>query len=56
MENLQLVSDLGHKQLTLLEQKIARLLEGQRELKAEIRLLRFENKQLRDYKHVKQEG
>ena len=38
-ENLQLANDLGHKQLTLLEDKIDSLAK-------EIRLLRFENKQL----------
>ncbi len=42
-ENLQLANDLGHKQLTLLEDKIDSLAK-------EIRLLRFENKQLQgDY-------
>ncbi len=47
-ENLQLVSDDRHKQITLLEQKIDKLLEGQRELKSEIKLLRYEKKQLRE--------
>lgn len=47
-ETLQLVSDLGHKSLSLLEMKIDRLLEGQRQLKQEIRLLRLENKLLRE--------
>ena len=47
-ENLQLVMELQHKQLTRLENKIDSLIENQRELKAEIRLLRFENKQLRE--------
>lgn len=47
-ENLQLVTDDRHYQITILENKIDRLLEGQRELKAEIRLLRLENKQLRE--------
>lgn len=46
-ENLQIVSDLGHKQLTMLEEKIDKLLEKQDELMKELRLLRFENKQLK---------
>ena len=46
IENLQLVSDDRHKQITILENKIDKLLEGQKELKNEIRLLRWENKQL----------
>jgi len=45
-ETLQLVTDDRHKQITILESKIDRLLEGQRELKQEIRLLRLENKLL----------
>lgn len=48
IENLQLASDLGHNQLTALEKKIDSLVEGQRELKQEIRLLRLENKVLKD--------
>ena len=47
IENLQLVSDDRHKQLTILETKIDRLIEKQDELMVEIRLLRFRNKQLR---------
>ena len=47
-ENLQLVSDLGHKQLSLLERKLNKVLEKQNELMKEIRLLRFENKLLRE--------
>ncbi len=47
IENLQLVTDDRHMQITLLERKIDKLLDGQRELKMEIRLLRYENKQLR---------
>ena len=49
IENLQLIQEMQHSQLTQLECKINRLLEGQRELKAEIRLLRFENKQLKEH-------
>lgn len=45
-ENLQVISDLGHRQLTLLESKIDKLLEMQRELKTEIKLLRLENRRL----------
>jgi len=48
IENLQLMSDIGHKQLTSLEIKIDELLEGQQGLKQEIRLLRLENKQLKE--------
>lgn len=46
-ENLQLVTDDRHKQISLLEAKVNKLLVGQRELKKELRLLRFENKQLK---------
>ena len=48
IENLQLVSDDRHKQISILENKINRLLKGQEELKQQIRLLRFENKLLRE--------
>ena len=37
-----------HKQITILENKIDRLLVGQQELKEEIRLLRVENKRLHE--------
>ena len=47
IENLQLISDDRHKQFTMLEMKIDRLLSKQDELMEEIKLLRFENKQLR---------
>jgi len=46
--NLQLVSDDRHKQITVLEVKIDRLLKGQDDLRKELRLLQFENKQLRE--------
>ena len=52
IENLQLVSDDRHKQLTILETKIDRLTEKQDKLMVEIRLLRFGNKQLRAQKVV----
>jgi hypothetical protein len=42
IENLQITSDLGHKQITLLESKINRLIESQEELKKEIRVLRLQ--------------
>jgi len=42
LENLQLVSDERHKQLTILERKIDKLLEKQEDLKSEVRLLRWE--------------
>jgi len=45
-ETLQLTSDVGHNQITLWERKLDKLLEQQRELKVEVRLLRFENKLL----------
>ncbi len=48
IEGLQLIQEMQHNQLTQLEGKINTLLEGQRELKSEIRLLRFENKQLKE--------
>ena len=48
IENLQLVSDVGHKGITIMEGKIDKLIEKQNELMTEIRLLRFENKQLRE--------
>lgn len=48
IENLQLVTDDRHKQISILERKIDKLLEGQGELKKEIRLLRLENKLLRE--------
>ena len=51
-ENLQLISDDRHKQLTILENKIDRLLIGQQELKREIRLLRLQNKILREKMEV----
>lgn len=46
-ENLQLVSDIGHRQITNWERKLDKLLEKQDDLMKEIRLLRFENKLLR---------
>ncbi len=48
LENLQLISDDRHKQLTILEVKIDRLITRQDELMAEIKLLRWENKQLKE--------
>jgi len=47
-ETLQIVTDDRHNQITIMERKVDRLLDGQRELRTEIRLLRFENKQLRE--------
>jgi len=47
-ETLQLVSEGQHNQITIMENKINKLLEGQEKLRQEIRLLRFENKLLRD--------
>uniref|UniRef100_A0A6M3KGJ2 Putative homing endonuclease n=1 Tax=viral metagenome TaxID=1070528 RepID=A0A6M3KGJ2_9ZZZZ len=48
IENLELISDISHRQITILGSKIDMLLNGQRELKEEIRLLRLENKMLRE--------
>ena len=48
IENLQLVSDDRHTQLTILENKIDKLIEEQKELKREIHLLRLENKMLKE--------
>ena len=52
IENLKIVSDIGHNQITLIERKIDRLLnqnekllEQNKELKQEIRLLRWELRQ-----------
>jgi len=55
IENLQFVTDDRHRQITIMELKIDRLLEGQRELMQEIRLLRLQNKILLEregYPHV----
>lgn len=51
-ETLQLVSDLGHKQITMMEQKIDKLLQQQEELMKEIRLLRLDNKLLREARRI----
>jgi len=48
IENLQLIGEGTHRGLTILEGKIDRLLEAQKDLKLEIRLLRFENKTLQE--------
>ena len=44
-DNLEIVSDIGHKQLTMLEAKIDEQSNQIKELKEEIRLLRWQNKQ-----------
>lgn len=49
-DNLELVQEMQHKQLTILINKIDKLLQGQEKLRQEIRLLRWENKQLREVK------
>ena len=49
-ENLQLVTDDRHKQITILENKIDKLLDGQEELRKEIRSLQW---QLKEAKRVK---
>ncbi len=53
-ENLQVTMSDRHKQITLLEAKVNKLLEGQQELKKELRLLRFENKQLKEARFLRQ--
>jgi len=45
LENLQLVSDDRHKQISILERKITYLLEQNIELKKEIRLLKWQIKE-----------
>lgn len=45
-ENLQLVTDDRHKQITILERKIARLEDINEELRKEMRLLRWQVKEL----------
>lgn len=47
-DNLQLVSDDRHKQITILENKIDRLLRQNKELKTDIRLMRWEMKERMD--------
>lgn len=47
-ENLQLTSDDRHKQFTILETKIDKLLKKQDDLMAEIKLLRLQNKLLQE--------
>jgi len=51
-ENLKLIQEMQHNQITIMESKIDKLLEGQRELKQEIRLLRLENKSLREKRQI----
>lgn len=48
IENLQLVQEMQHRQLTILETKTNKLLEQQKELMNEIRLLRWENRELKE--------
>lgn len=45
LENLQIVSDLGHKQITYFDAKFKQLSEENNQLKQEMRLLRLELKQ-----------
>jgi len=44
IENLQVISELGHRQLTILEHKVDKLLQENQELKEEIKQLREENR------------
>jgi len=55
VENLQLVSDLGHRQIAFFERKLSQLLREVHELRTEIRLLRLENRELKDIMRVSQE-
>ncbi|KKM23177.1 hypothetical protein LCGC14_1617840 [marine sediment metagenome] len=47
-ENLKLVQEMQHNQITIMENKIDKLLDGQKELLQEIRILRLQNKLLRE--------
>lgn len=48
LENLQLIQEMQHHQVTILEKKLDKLIESQQELKQEIRLLRLENRNLKE--------
>ena len=48
IENLEIQSDLGHKQLHILEEKIDTLIKNIENLQTEVRLLRWENRQLKE--------
>lgn len=56
IENLQLVSDDRHKQFTMLEMKIDRLLIKQDELMKQIKLLCWENKQMKEKQNANSAG
>lgn len=47
IENLQLIQEMQHNQVTIVRKRIAKLLEVQKVLKQEIRLLKLENQSLR---------
>lgn len=47
LENLQLTSDLGNRQMAYFEKKFNRILEENKELKQELRLLRLEIRQFK---------
>ncbi len=53
IENLELVQEMQHNQITIMESKVNRLLEGQNEMIKEIRLLRFENKLLKEQENIR---
>lgn len=53
LENLQLVTDDRHKQITVLERKIDKLIEKQDLLMVEVKLLRLENRQLKDLCNIR---
>ena len=52
LDNLQLTSDLGNRQIRFFEVKVNHLLEQNKQLVTEIRLLRLEIKQLREVANV----
>ena len=54
IENLQVVSDLEHKQLTLLQHEISKVREQNNELAKEVRLLRWQLKQLLEREVISQ--
>lgn len=48
IENLQLISIDGHNQLTIMENKVDKLLNVQRQLREQIRLLKLQNNKLKE--------
>jgi len=50
-ENLQLVTDDRHKQITILENRIAKLEKDNHQLRGEIRLIKWRLKELEKERH-----